>query len=163
MYYVLFSLVALFLYIRYFSPLLLCWRLTAPTAISPAREVGRASSFILYALYDIEIPSNQWRSVDTGITFFQPSFTLPYLSRWGYEFTLQGQMVLRAISPMYRWGVRAHQRLIVDSSLFAGDAGMAVMLYNDNQVRKQYIRRGDPIALLEVSRVPFTFLKRLKK
>jgi len=147
-----------FLWLRYLSPLVVTWHRITPGSLPPKREEGCAASFIVFAAADREIPSNQWRLLETGVEFSQPPLPGLSLKKWGYgAVKLQGQVMLRVSTPQPMRGIHVYPRLVPTP------AGQGVVLYNDNQTYTQRIRRGDPIALVEITRVPFVFVRGSRK
>ena len=145
-----------FLYMRYMAPLVIKWRKVTPDAVAPDREEGRAASFVVYALDDAQIPSNQWRTVATGIDFMQVGLFGIRFSAQRYNPGLFGQLMVRATFPFQR-GSRVHPRLV------STNRGIGVVIYNDNQAYFLKIQKGDPVAIVEFSRSPFVVLKEQNK
>jgi hypothetical protein len=150
--------VMLFVYVRYLAPLVIKWRRITNNGVVPRREEGRASSFIVFAAEGQVIPSNQWRLIDTGINFYSVGILGIRFSTQNYSPGFFGQIVARAVSPFYTRGLRVHPRLSMSEA-----GSVKVMIYNDNQKYFHEVKPGDPIAIVEFSRVPFVVLKETKK
>lgn len=140
------------LYLRYFSPIVVRWRLRMPSALKPARVVGQANSFVLFAAEDVQIPTDQWRLVATGVEFLP--FPGIMLKSVGYRISFFGQVDYALEAVAASQGRRLLGRLAP-----CGDFGEAVVLHNHNQKYFIKIKAGDEIGIITFYRTPFVFLR----
>ena len=119
-----------------------------------------AACFDLYSVEDLVIPTGQWRSVRTGVTF--ASWPHIYIDFANITFAPLGNIACKIhtrSSLAIRRGIRNHLGIIDND--YRGECNP--IMYNHNKEYPVRIHKGDKIAQVEFYRVSSPILWRRKK
>ena len=155
-------LVSLFMYMRYFGPIIVTYKLLNKGAYEPTRAYGKAACMDMYVAEGCEVkavPPGQWRSIATDIAFAPwPHIYLPFINKTFTPFgNVAGKIHTRSGMALKK-GIRAHLGIIDNDWRGTWD----IMLYNHGTYALR-IRPGDKIGQIEFYRVPHTILWKRKK
>jgi dUTP pyrophosphatase len=157
-----FVLLIIFIYMRYFGPILVHYVFVSPGAHKPTRAYARSACLDLYVDENCEtksIPAGQWRMIPTGVAF--AAWPHIYIKKLNLTITPFGNVAGKIHSRSglaSKRGIRAHLGIIDND--WRGEWSVLIFNHGDYPLR---IHPGDKIGQIEFYRVPHVILKQSKK
>lgn len=142
--------VLLFMYFRYWGPILVKFKKDHPDVKSPERAYHTAACWDVFATEKAVIPPNGWRGVPLGLTIAPvPHFHIPFLDISIMPFGNVACKIHTRSGMAVRKGLRNHLG-IIDAD-YRGS--LTAIIFNPNNYPIS-IKVGDKVAQLEFYRVP---------
>jgi dUTP pyrophosphatase len=154
-------ILGIWVYFRYFGPLLITFKKTSTNAITPTRAYGKAACWDVYALENKSIPTGQWREVKVGISFAPwPHIYMPFLNLSLTPFGNVAYKIHTRSGLAIKKGLRNHLGIIDND--YRNE--ITVIMYNHSNVGYAYpVKKGDKIAQIEFYRVPSVWMFQVNK
>lgn len=146
-------LLFVFMYLRYFSPIIVTYKLLNENAHVPTRAYHKAACYDIYGTDDVIIPPNQWRVIPTSIAF--APWPHIYISWLNLTFTPLGNVASKIHTRSglaIKKGQRAHLGIIDND--FRDE--VSIIMFNHNSYPVRY-HPGDRVAQIEFYRVPSVY------
>ncbi len=152
--YIVLSLLLIWIYFRYFGPLIITYKRVNDLFPKPTRAYGKAACWDVYAFESKVIPVGQWREISLGITVAPwPHIYIPFLKITLTPFGNIATKIHTRSGLALKKGMRNHLGIIDNDYR----KELTVVMYN-NGTYPVSIKAGDKIAQLEFYRVPSVWL-----
>ncbi len=162
-FYIIISLLILWIYFRYLGPVIITFTLDSPYSIRPTKAYGKAACWDVYASDDVDggaIPVGQWREVPLGISLAPwPHIYIPWLKLTLTPFGNVATKIHIRSGMGIKNAVRNSSSGIIDNDY---RKSLTIVLYNHGKYPLR-ITRGTKIGQLEFYRVPSTIMIRTSK
>lgn len=153
------TILLVFVYLRFYSPIIVTYKLLDDSAKTPTKAYHKAACFDLYCTEDTTVPPQQWRTISTKIAFAPwPHLYVPFLNITLTPFGNVAAKIHTRSGLAIKRGQRAHLGIIDND--YRDE--VSVVMFNHNSFPMRY-KPGERVAQIEFYRVPSTLLWKREK
>jgi len=157
---ILFTILIIWIYFRYFGPLIITYKLHSVGAVKPTKAYGRPACYDLYASNDVlSVPDGQWREIPIDISFAAwPHFYIPFFKLTITPFGNVASRIHSRSGLALKSGIRNHLGIIDNDYR----EKLSVLMFNHG-THPIRIKKGMKIGQIEFYRVPPVIFWQKKK